>query len=378
MALTILKHTTHIDFVGVRRYAYAFSTIVILLGLVAIFMNGGLRYGVDFAGGVMVQIQFSKPVADEEVKKAVADIDMPGLTVQQVGNDSLNYLLRFSVSKEGATENLRNDVNDALSLSMPDNPATIERLEVVGPKVGGELRKMAVEALFYSVLLITLYISGRFEHSWMLAGIMAVLMWGVVYGAGWLAELIGWTGYNRLWGVAVAMVITVYLTWKFKLNFALGAIISLLHDVFTTLGLLMLLGREIDLNIIAALLTLVGYSLNDTIIVYDRIRENLKAIPENGPKPSMDEIINRSLNQTLARTILTSGTTLVTCISLYVLGGSVIHDFSLTLLLGILFGTFSSIYVASPVLRAFGTVDLYCLAQKKNDDYERPGEHGIV
>ena len=315
---------------------------------------------------------------DEEVKKAVADIDMPGLTVQQVGNDSLNYLLRFSVSKEGATENLRNDVNDALSLSMPDNPATIERLEMVGPKVGGELRNMAVEALFYSVLLITVYISGRFEYSWILAGIMAVLMWGVVYGSGWLAELIGWTGYNRLWGVAVAMVITVYLTWKFKLNFALGAIISLLHDVFTTLGLLMLLGREIDLNIIAALLTLVGYSLNDTIIVYDRIRENLKAIPENGPKPSMDEIINHSLNQTLARTILTSGTTLVTCISLYVLGGSVIHDFSLTLLLGILFGTFSSIYVASPVLRAFGTVDLYCSAQKKDNDYERPGEHGIV
>ena len=356
MALAILKHTTHIDFVGVRRYAYAFSAVVILLGLVAIFMNGGLRYGVDFAGGVMVQIQFTRPVEDEAVKKAVADIDMPGLTVQQVGDDSRNYLLRFSVNKEGATENLRNDVNE----------------------VGGELRNMAVEALFYSVLLITVYISGRFEHSWMLAGAMAVLMWGVVYGAGWLAELIGWTGYNRLWGVAVAMAITVYLTWKFKLNFALGAIISLLHDVFTTLGLLMVLGREIDLNIIAALLTLVGYSLNDTIIVYDRIRENLKAIPEGGPRPTMDQIINRSLNQTLARTILTSGTTLVTCISLYVLGGSVIHDFSLTLLLGILFGTFSSVYVASPVLRAFGSVDMYCSAQKRNDDYERPGEHGIV
>ena len=129
---------------------------------------------------------------------------------------------------------------------------------------------------------------------------------------------------------------------------------------------------------VAALLTLVGYSLNDTIIVYDRIRENLKAIPEGGPRPTMDQIINRSLNQTLARTILTSGTTLVTCISLYVLGGSVIHDFSLTLLLGILFGTFSSVYVASPVLRAFGSVDMYCSAQKRNDDYERPGEHGIV
>ena len=334
MALAILKNTTNIDFVGVRRYAYAFSLVVMLLGLVAVVINGGLRYGVDFAGGVMVQVRFAQPVEDEAVKKAVADIDMPGLTVQQVGNNSLSYLLRFSVNAEGATENLRNDVNDALKLSMPDNPARIERLEMVGPRVGGELRNMAVEALFYSVLLITVYISGRFEHSWMLAGAMAVLMWGVVYGAGWLAEMIGWTGYNRLWGVAVAMVITVYLTWRLKLNFALGAIISLLHDVFTTLGLLMVLGREIDLNIIAALLTLVGYSLNDTIIVYDRIRENLKAIAEGGPRPTMDQVINRSLNQTLARTILTSGTTLVTCLSLYVLGGSVIHDFSLTLLLG--------------------------------------------
>lgn len=378
MALAILKHTTHIDFVGVRRYAYAFSAVVILLGLVAIFMNGGLRYGVDFAGGVMIQLRFEKPVEDEAVKRAVADIDMPGLTVQQLGTDSLGYLLRFSVTGEGTTESLRDDVNDAFSLGMPDNAVSIERLEMVGPKVGADLRNMAVEALFYSVLLITVYISGRFEHSWFKAGGMAVLMWGVVYSAGWLAELIGWTGYNRLWGVAVAMAITVYLTWKFKLNFALGAIISLLHTVFITLGLLSVLGREIDLNVIAALLTLVGYTLNDNIIVYDRIRENLKAIPEGGAGPTMDQIINRSLNQTLARTILTSGTTLVTCISLYVLGGSVIHDFSLTLLLGILFGTYSSIYVASPVLRAFGSVDMYCSAQKRNDDYERPGEHGIV
>ena len=125
MALAILKNTTNIDFVGVRRYAYAFSLVVMLLGLVAVVINGGLRYGVDFAGGVMVQVRFAQPVEDEAVKKAVADIDMPGLTVQQVGNNSLSYLLRFSVNAEGATENLRNDVNDALKLSMPDNPARI-------------------------------------------------------------------------------------------------------------------------------------------------------------------------------------------------------------------------------------------------------------
>lgn len=374
MALTLLKKTTNINFVGMRRYAYALSLLILALGVVAMVWHGGLRYGVDFAGGVMVQVQFEKGVPDQEVKTALTDIKLPGLTVQRIGDGDRDYMLRFSATAEGATENLRVDLNTALYQRLPDNPVTIQRLEMVGPKVGADLRNMAVEALFYSVLLITVYISGRFEHSWFVAGVLAVVLWAVVYAAGWV-------GLGRMWGVAVAMVITVIMTWRLKLNFALGAIVSLLHDVFLTLGLLTLMNREIDLNIIAALLTLVGYSLNDTIIVFDRIRENLrripiKAAPEN--LPTMGGLINLSINQTLSRTLLTSGTTLVACLSLYLLGGSVIHDFALTILLGVLIGTYSSVFVASPILLAFGDVNQYRQGQKDPDAYERPGEHGIV
>lgn len=374
MALTLLKKTTHIDFVGMRRYAYGLSLLILACGLAAVILHGGLRYGVDFAGGVMVQVQFGQSVPDEQVKKALADIKLPGLTVQQIGEGNRDYMLRFSATAEGATANLRADVTEALASRLPDNPATIQRLEMVGPKVGADLRNMAVEALFYSVLLITVYISGRFEHSWFIAAGLAVVLWAVVYAAGWI-------GIGRMWGVAVAMVITVVMTWKLKLNFALGAIVSLLHDVFITLGLLTLMNKEIDLNIIAALLTLVGYSLNDTIIVFDRIRENLRNIPYKTPPedlPSMGSLINLSVNQTLSRTVLTSGTTLVTCLSLYLLGGSVIHDFALTILLGVLIGTFSSVFVASPILLAFGDAEDYRQGQKGPENYERPGEHGIV
>lgn len=374
MALTLLKKTTNINFVGMRRYAYALSLLILLLGIAAIVWHGGLRYGVDFAGGVMVQVQFANAVPDQEVKTALADIKLPGLTVQRIGDGDRDYMLRFSAAAEGATENLRVDLNTALAQRLPGNQVTIQRLEMVGPKVGADLRNMAVEALFYSVLLITVYISGRFEHSWLTAGVLAVVLWAVVYVAGLV-------GIGRMWGVAVAMVITVAMTWKLHLNFALGAIVSLLHDVFLTLGLLTLMNREIDLNIIAALLTLVGYSLNDTIIVFDRIRENLrkipiKAAPEN--VPSMGALINLSINQTLSRTLLTSGTTVMACLSLYLLGGSVIHDFALTILLGVLIGTYSSIFVASPILLAFGDVQQYRQGQREPESYERPGEHGIV
>lgn len=374
MAFTLLEKTTSINFVGMRRYACGLSLLVLALGLIAIVMHGGIRYGVDFAGGVMVQVQFDHSVPDEQVKSALASLDMPGLTVQQAGEGNRDYLLRFSATAEGSTDGLRADVNAALASSLPDNPAAIQRMERVGPKVGADLRNMAVEALFYALLLITVYISGRFEHSWFMAGLMAVVVWGVVYG-------LGLVGLNRMAAVGVAMLITLALTWKLKLNFALSAIVALLHDVFATLGLLALFNREIDLNIIAALLTLVGYSLNDKIIIFDRIRENLRNLPAKATPeelPSMESIINLSANQTLSRTLMTSGTTLLTCTSLYLLGGSVIHDFALTMLLGVIIGTYSSIFVASPILLAFGDVEMYRHSQTRQETYERPGEHGIV
>lgn len=371
MAFAILSRQTNIDFAGFRRIAYVISSLFILIGIFAIIMNGGLRYGVDFAGGAMVQVQFEKPIADEQVKGALQNLNLPGLTVQQVGTEDRDYMLRFSLDSVENTD-LRDQVSGALKASIPDNNSTIQRLESVGPKVGNDLRNMAIEALFYAVLLITVYISGRFEHSWFIAGAMAIVMYGVVYGVGLI-------GFNRLWGVGAGMIITLVCCWRLKLNFALGAILALLHDVIVTLGLLTILGVEIDLNVIAALLTLVGYSINDTIIVYDRIRENLRAVPADGVGSiCMADIINRSVNQTLSRTIMTSTTTLAACLALYILGGSVIHDFALTITLGVVFGTFSSVFVAAPILMAFGDVDLYHHKAKKDDDYERPGEHGMV
>ena len=371
MGFALLSRQTNIDFVGFRKIAYAISCLFIAIGVFAIIFNGGLRYGVDFAGGAMVQIQFEKPIADEQVKTALQNVNLPGLTVQQVGTEDRDYMLRFSLTN-AENQDLRDEVSSALKSSIPDNPSTIQRLESVGPKVGNDLRNMAIEALFYAVLLITVYISGRFEHSWFIAGAMAFVLWGAVYGAGGL-------GFNRLFGVGIGLLITLAACWKLKLNFALGAILALMHDVVVTLGILTLMGVEIDLNVIAALLTLVGYSINDTIVVYDRIRENLRAVPADiDVKPSMADIINTSVNQTLSRTIMTSATTLVASLALYLLGGSVIHDFALTITLGVVFGTFSSVFVASPILMAFGDVDLYHTKASKNDDYERPGEHGIV
>jgi preprotein translocase subunit SecF len=371
MAFALFSRQTNIDFAGFRRIAYGISLFFIIIGMIAIFWNGGLRYGVDFAGGVMVQIQFDKNIPDEQVKTALRDVNLPGLTVQQVGTEDRDYMLRFSASA-AESQDLRSQVAAALKSSIPDNPSTIQRLELVGPKVGNDLRNMAIEALFYAVLLITVYISGRFEHRWFIAGAMAAVLWAAVYGAGYL-------GFNRLWGVALGMIITLLCCWKLKLNFALGAILALIHDVAVTLGLLTLLGVEVDLNVIAALLTLVGYSINDTIVEYDRIRENLRAISADAAiKPSMPSIINKSVNQTLSRTIMTSVTTIVASLALYLLGGSVIHDFALTITLGVIFGTWSSIFVASPILMAFGDVELYHSKAQNKDDFERPGEHGIV
>jgi preprotein translocase subunit SecF len=173
--------------------------------------------------------------------------------------------------------------------------------------------------------------------------------------------------------VFVALGITMAVSWRLKLNFAFGAVVGLLHDVFITLGILGVLGKEIDLNVVAALLTLAGYSLNDTIIVYDRIRENLRKDPSH----DLGAIINDSVNQTLSRTLLTGGTTFVAVLALYLLGGGVIHDFALTMLIGIVIGTLSTIYVSAPILLALGSTEQYTHTQQQKS-YEKPGEHGIV
>jgi preprotein translocase subunit SecF len=364
MGFTLIKET-HIDFVGQRRKAYILSAIFLVGALVAMFFGGGLRMGIDFSGGVIVQVQFQQPVDDESLKNSLEVEHLPGLSTQRFGEGKRDYLLRFS-TVDTPVQELREGVLGVLKAAFPGNSVEIARLEMVGPKVGADLAHKAMEALYYSVLLIAVYISGRFEYRWLAAAIMAAALWGGVY----VVSLFG-VGTGGL--VFVALGITIVVSWRLKLNFALGAVVGLLHDVFITLGILTVLGKEIDLNVVAALLTLAGWSLNDTIIVYDRIRENLRKEPSH----ELSVIINDSINQTLSRTLLTSGTTFVAVLSLFLLGGGVIHDFAFTMLVGVIIGTLSTIYVSSPILLALGTTEQYVHGQKQKS-YEKPGEHGIV
>ncbi len=367
MSFTFIKHDTNIDFIGKRYWVYGISVALILIGIVSAIWGNGLKMGIDFAGGVIVQVQFQEPVADEALKKGLDIPALPGISTQRFGEGGRDYLLRFSSAENADATQLRTSVVDALAATFPGNAAEIVRLEIVGPKVGADLTNKALSALYYAILLIAVYISGRFEQRWMAGAIMAGALWGGIY-------LAGLTGLGMGWLVLVALCITVLVCFVLRLNFALGAVVGLIHDVAITVGLLSLLDVEIDLNVMAALMTLVGFSLNDTIIIYDRLRENLRATPEL----DMAHLINKSVNQTLSRTILTSGTTFLSTLALYLLGGGVIHDFALTMLIGVVVGTASSIYVSSAMLLALGDTDFYVSLVQKKDKFERPGEHGVV
>ncbi len=364
MGFAFIKNDTNIDFIGKRNIAYVASLVLIAVGIGYMLLSGGPKLGIDFAGGVVVQVRFETPVDDNVLKKSMDASELPGLSTQRFGNEGTSYLLRFSTVMGDAMV-LRAQVEQALATHFPKNAAIIERLEQVGPKVGSDLTNKALEAMYYSVLLIAVYISGRFEQRWMVGALMATVLWGGMYG-------MGYTGLGMGWLVLVALGLTVLICWKLRLNFALGAIVGLLHDVTITLGILALLGREIDLNVVAALLTLVGYSLNDTIIVYDRVRENLRTMQDK----ELNVIINTSVNQTLSRTLLTSGTTFAATLALFVLGGGVIYDFALTMMLGVIIGTFSSVYVSSAILLALGSTADY--TPREEEPIEEPGEHGIV
>lgn len=342
MGLHLIPNNLNLNFVGVRKISYAISTLLILVGIASLIIKGGPRYGIDFAGGATVQIKFAESISDETVKKSLEGAALPGLVVQQLGDDGMNYLLRISTVEETST-GIGQAVRAALDSTLPGVTYEIQRLEMVGPKVGADLRAQAMEAMYFAILLMAIYVSGRFERRWITAGLITCVLGGAMFGLGYL-------GLNKVYLVMAAIVLTVALCWKFKLTFALGAIVSILHDVLITVGLFSIMNKEFDLTIIAALLTLAGYSLNDTIIVYDRIRENLK----NDTVSPLAELINHSINQTLSRTVLTSGTTLLVVIALLIWGGGMIFDFALIMFIGVIVGTASSIFVASPVLLALG------------------------
>ncbi len=340
MTFHLIKPNTNIDFIRLRYYAFALSGLMILIGMISLFVKGGPRYGIDFAGGVIMQTQFESPTKIDDLKKTLESTNLPGLVVQQMGKVADNeFLIRSSVGDNVTSAMVQKTVSDAINKDTPGAKYSFRKIEIVGPKVGADLRGRALEAMYYAILLISIYISGRFEHRWLAAGIMAAALFGGI-------TALQYINAPQTWLVLGALIITLVLCYLLKLNYALGAITALIHDVLTTVGIFSILNKEFDLTIIAALLTLIGYSLNDTIIVYDRIRETQK----NRSEDSLAVIINKSVNQTLSRTVLTSGLAFLSVLSLFLFGGEAIHDFALAMLIGIVVGTYSSIYVAAPII----------------------------
>jgi preprotein translocase subunit SecF len=289
--MQIIKHDINIDFVGKRKLALIVSAVMILTGLASLVVNGGPNYGIDFVGGTLVQVKFAENTDAARIKDGLGSLELGSVVVQRFGDDPNEFLIRVQESGEG--KDLSGLISGSLESVYGEGKVDIRRVEMVGPQVGKDLRQKGLLSISYAMI-----------------GIL------------------------------------VYIAWRFELRYAIGAIIALLHDVLITLGAFSITGREIDLPIIAAFLAIIGYSLNDTIIVYDRIRENYGKHQKLG----FGEVVNRSINETLSRTILTSGTTLLVVLALFIFGGGVIHNFAFAMLVGILVGTYSSIFVASPLL----------------------------
>jgi preprotein translocase subunit SecF len=291
--MEIIRPGLNIDFIGKRKIFLMVSMVAILVGMISLMMHGGPRYGIDFTGGTMVQVAFGVEVDTSQIREALAD-KVEGKPIVQafVGKDREFIIqLKQTSADLGGVEEL---VKSTLGAAFGSENVSVSQAKMVGPKVGRDLRQKGVLAILFALGAILLYI----------------------------------------W-------------WRFELHFGIGAIVALAHDVIITIGVFSLFDKQFDLTIIAALLTIVGYSLNDTIVVYDRARENMKRM---GSKADFAKVLNTSVNETLSRTLLTSGTTLAVVLALFTLGGGVIHDFAFALLVGVIVGTYSSIYVASPMV----------------------------
>jgi len=339
--MQFIKPDININFVGKRKIAFVLSLAMILISIASLVVHKGPKYGIDFAGGTLVQVKFDAPVKLADIKSGLATVNLGKSSVQGFGERSEHEYLIRTDSSVMTEQGFSVEVQKALA-SSTGQEVTIRRVEMVGPQVGKDLREKALFAMFYALLLIAIYISGRFELKWILSGVMAGVLMGAVY-------LLSIFNVSVPYLIAAALIVTLFLFWFLELKYAMGAIVALIHDVTITVGIFSLFGKEFTLPIIAALLTIIGYSLNDTIIVFDRIRENLRKYHKN----PLEVVINKSVNETLSRTILTSGTTFVVVLTLFVMGGGIIHDFAFAMMIGIIVGTYSSIYVASPILLAW-------------------------
>ncbi len=288
-----LIRNTKIDFLGKRKFAFILSGVLSIIGIIAIIQiaNGRANLGIDFAGGTAIQLKFEKKIDIHEVRKAIEDGGVKDFDLQDL--PTVNKMLIRVKKTEQQLGQLSDMVTGTISQRFPDNKYVIDSVTVIGPKVGGRLRVDAAQAIAMATLGILIYIAIRF-----------------------------------------------------RFDFAVGATVATFHDVLAVLGIFFLLGKEINLILVTALLTIAGYSLTDTVVVFDRIRENLRA----RIKEPVERVMNVSINEVLSRTIVTSLTVLLSSLALFFFGGEVIHDFSLAMIMGVIVGTYSSIFVASPIV----------------------------
>lgn len=308
-----LLHDTKLNFMGFRKWAYMFSSLLLLAGMVSLVMKGGPRPGVDFAGGLLLDVRFSQAVRADDIRGALATVGMADAEIQSIegSNEALIRVPQGEAPKTSGADSQSSGpiakLQQELQGKYPGLTVDLKRQEFVGPKVGKELRSHAMIAILVSVILIMIFVSFRF-HRW---------------------------------------------------EFGLGGAIALFHDILITLGLFSILDKEFTLTVLAAFLTIAGYSINDTIVVFDRVRENLGM---KNKKMPLDELMNLSINQTLSRTIFTVLTVLMTSAAMFFFGGEVIHDFALAMLIGVGFGTYSSVYVATAL-----ALDIDNARQKRDD-----------
>lgn len=295
--MELINPNININFLGNRKYAYIVSAILILLSLSSILIKGQVKLGIDFAGGVMVQVRFNKDVETKDVRTALSDLG-ENLIVQKFAISENEFAIRMEEPEKGA-EGLSNTVKKLLENKFGEGSVEIRGMEMVGPKVGADLRAAAVWATALALIFLLVYVSVRFGPSQ-----------------------------------------------------ALGAVICVIHDLIIIYGIFVWTGKEFNLTILASILTVVGYDINDTIVVCDRIRENFGIMR----KTPLVDVLNKSVNQTLSRTILTSGFTLLVVAALMIFGTNVLQDFAWALMLGILFGTYSSIFVATPLVLAWDKI----------------------
>ncbi|MHB9098691.1 MAG: protein translocase subunit SecF [Syntrophales bacterium] len=303
--MEIIKTETHCDFVKLMKPAVILSIAVIIIGIASLIWHGGPNYGIDFAGGSLIQIRFQEDPNADKIRSALKPMGFEGSIIQKFGPKEV--IVRTAES--GADpKGLTSRVEEALTAAFGKGAYEIRRIEVVGPKVGKDLTRKAILAIIFSWIGILIYVGVRFEF-----------------------------------------------------RYALGGIIALVHDVLITITFLSVFDKEFDLNIVAALLTIIGYSINDTIVIFDRIRENTR----KNMKMSLFDVINVSVNQTLSRTILTSLTVFIVLLVLFFFGGAVIHDFTFALLVGTVAGVYSTVFIASPIVLLFEKIKPSGLKKRK-------------